>query len=90
MSPNLFVLSLSQLEDNGVMPVLLNPHSNIVVFPKPADEGIVRRWQLATSGDIAHVVVMPTIQMETLAAFARECGHSLATHGEDNLCVGVR
>jgi histidine decarboxylase len=36
---------------------LLNSYSTTVVFPKPAAE-IVKKWQLATEGDLAHVVVM--------------------------------
>ena len=44
------------LEARGWRP-LLNDLSTTVVFNKPSDE-FCRRWQLATTGDRAHVVVM--------------------------------
>lgn len=35
-----------------------NPHSITVVFPRPSD-AVVRKWQLAAKGNIAHVVTLP-------------------------------
>lgn len=45
-----------------------NPNSLTVVFPKPAIE-IVKKWQLATDGAIAHVICMPGIDQEKLKLF---------------------
>jgi histidine decarboxylase len=36
---------------------LLNAYSTTVVFPNPSDE-VVKKWQLATENDLAHIVVM--------------------------------
>jgi histidine decarboxylase len=45
-----------------------NQNSIIVVFPKPADD-IVHKWQLATSENVSHVVVMPHVTKELLDDF---------------------
>jgi len=71
------VLSLARklrdlLSRSGVAPVYVNRHSNIVVFPRPADPDLVRRWQLSTQGDVAHIVVMPSMEMDLLEAFVRD------------------
>lgn len=66
-------------------PVLLNTYSNIVVFKKPEDPALIARWQLSTSGDVAHVVVMPTMELDTLTAFVRDykaCLDASAGSGE--------
>ena len=46
----------NQLKKDGLS-CLLNAYSTTVVFPKPADR-VVKKWQLATERDLAHVVVM--------------------------------
>nr|XP_009420591.1 PREDICTED: serine decarboxylase 1-like [Musa acuminata subsp. malaccensis] len=51
---------------------MLNPLSSTVVFERPKDEGFVRRWQLACEGNIAHVVVMPSVTIEKLDDFLDE------------------
>ena len=43
-------------------------YSTTVVFEKPA-EPIVRKWQLACVGNIAHVVVMPSVDTAKLDEF---------------------
>jgi histidine decarboxylase len=48
-----------------------NQNSITVVFPRPSIE-IIEKWQLATSGDISHVVVMPHVTKEKLDAFIAE------------------
>jgi histidine decarboxylase len=48
------------LTENGVSNVLLNNWSCTVVMPRPTSE-FVRRWQLACTDDIAHVVIMPNV-----------------------------
>ncbi|KAL2324618.1 hypothetical protein Fmac_023676 [Flemingia macrophylla] len=51
---------------------ILNEFSNIVVFEKPLDENFTRRWNLACTGNIAHVVVMQHVTIEMLDSFVRE------------------
>ena len=45
-----------------------NQNSITVVFPKPADE-LIRKWQLATEGEISHVVVMQHVTREMIEEF---------------------
>ncbi|KAA3453745.1 serine decarboxylase-like [Gossypium australe] len=51
---------------------MLNELSSTVVFERPRDEDFVRRWQLACEGNIAHVVVMPSVSIEKLDVFLNE------------------
>ncbi|KAL0864718.1 hypothetical protein Bca101_043836 [Brassica carinata] len=51
---------------------MLNELSSTVVFERPKDEEFVRRWQLACQGDIAHVVVMPSVTIEKLDHFLKD------------------
>lgn len=60
----------SALDEAGV-PVLLNPFSLTVVFPRP-DDTIVDRYQLACSGDDARAVVMPSVSEGLLQQFAAD------------------
>jgi len=50
------------------VPVLLNPHSLTVLFPEPS-EAIVRRYQLATTGNEAHAIIMPSVTEELISRF---------------------
>lgn len=56
------------LEEAGVK-VMLNELSSTVVFERPKEEAFIRKWQLACEGDVAHVVVMPNIDIAKLEAF---------------------
>ncbi|XP_004496485.1 serine decarboxylase 1-like [Cicer arietinum] len=62
---------LDQLRDAGIG-AMLNEFSNIVVFEKPLDDNFTRRWNLATKGNIAHVVVLMHVTKEMLDTFVRE------------------
>lgn len=53
-----------QLEKAGLS-CSLNPYSTTVVFPKP-QEATVQKWQLATLGNLAHVVVTQNHSYELL------------------------
>ncbi|KAK9111258.1 hypothetical protein Scep_018777 [Stephania cephalantha] len=57
-----------KLQDAGIG-AMLNELSSTVVFERPQDEEFVRRWQLACQGNIAHVVVMPSVTIEKLDTF---------------------
>lgn len=60
-----------QLEQAGLS-CLLNRYSSTVVFPKPC-EVTVRKWQLSTLGDLAHVVVMQNHSRELLERLVVDC-----------------
>lgn len=48
-----------------------NQNSFTVVFPKP-DDKIIHKWQLASEGDISHIVVMQHVTKEKLDAFIED------------------
>ncbi|KAG1663238.1 hypothetical protein FOA52_004439 [Chlamydomonas sp. UWO 241] len=50
----------------------LNELSNTVVFERPREEAFVRKWQLACEGTIAHVVVMPNVNIDKLEMFVQD------------------
>lgn len=60
-----------RLREVGIS-AMLNELSSTVVFERPQDEEFVRRWQLACQGNIAHVVVMPSVTIEKLDMFLKE------------------
>jgi len=50
----------------------LNDLSSTVVLERPMDDELVKRWQLACEGDIAHVVVMPNVTRQKIDKFVEE------------------
>lgn len=60
-----------RLCDVGIS-AMLNELSSTVVFERPLDGEFVRKWQLACEGNIAHVVVMPSVSIEKLDIFVNE------------------
>ena len=50
-----------------------NHNSITVVIPKPCDD-IVYKWQLATEGNLSHIVVMPHVTKDKLDAFISDLG----------------
>lgn len=60
-----------RLRDAGIS-AMLNELSSTVVFERPQDEEFVRKWQLACQGNIAHVVVMPSVNIDKLDDFLNE------------------
>ena len=63
--------AVQRFNDNGI-PAWRNKNSVTVVLPKPAAE-VVRKWQLAPYGDIAHVITMPHVTRETIDAVVDDC-----------------
>ena len=59
---------------------LLNKYSTTVVFERPP-ENLVKRWQLACTGKIAHVVVMPSHTQEKLTEFVESLLPALCPAG---------
>jgi histidine decarboxylase len=62
--------ALQRLQEIG-WPAWRNPHSNTIVIRRPSDE-LVRRWQLAVTGEIAHLIVMPHLTLERIEPFLEE------------------
>ncbi|HEV2515306.1 MAG TPA: histidine decarboxylase [Devosia sp.] len=59
-----------ELRDAGV-PVLLNPHALTVLFPQPSED-IIKRYQLACTGDDAHAIIMPNVTEQLAARFTSD------------------
>jgi len=68
---------VGMLADIGVT-AFLGHLSSTVVFERPQDHAFVRKWQLACERDVAHVVVMPSTCLETLAEFVKDMHHMKA------------
>lgn len=66
---------------------MLNDLSTTVVFERPDDVELIKRWQLACEGDIAHVVVMPNVTIEKVDAFVADLVASRAAHRKVDRCV---
>lgn len=60
-----------KLKDQGVLNVHHFPHQNIVTFNKPSSD-MIKKYQLATQGELAHVVVMQHITKARIDLFCRE------------------
>lgn len=56
-----------ELQKIGI-PAWRNKRALTVVFPRPSEK-ICKKWQLATEGDIAHVICMPGVGKEKLELF---------------------
>lgn len=53
------------------VPAWRNPSAITVIFPK-APAALREKWQLATQGDISHLIVMPGISKSQIDAFVEE------------------
>ncbi|CAD6244255.1 unnamed protein product [Miscanthus lutarioriparius] len=73
-----------RLREAGVG-AMLNELSSTVVFERPKDEEFVRRWQLACERNIAHVVVMPSVNIDKLDYFLNELVEKRATWYQDGI-----
>lgn len=56
-----------------------NQNSITVVFPRPS-QLLIDKWQLATQGDISHVIVMPHVTKEKLDQFIQEYIYDCSFH----------
>ncbi|MBE9004560.1 histidine decarboxylase [Fortiea sp. LEGE XX443] len=52
-------------------PCMLNKFSNTVVFQKPCQK-LIKKWQLATQGNWAHIIVMQNIDRQKIDTFVNE------------------
>lgn len=67
--------------DNAGFTARLNDLSSTVVFERPLDDALIKRWQLACETDIAHVVVMPNVTKEKIDKFVEELVECKDTYG---------
>lgn len=57
-------------------PCWVNPYSNIVCLQRPGME-LVKKWQLAVQGEIAHIVVMQNVDRKKIDSFVEDLRFSL-------------
>lgn len=60
------------MRERGVQDVMLNDWSCTVVFKAPSNQELIKKWQLACSGGLCHIVVMPNISREQMEEFLEE------------------
>eukprot|EP00039_Didymoeca_costata_P001960 m.56575 g.56575 ORF g.56575 m.56575 type:complete len:441 (+) comp11046_c0_seq1:277-1599(+) len=63
---------LKQLLTDKDIPCMLNELSSTVVFERPREGAFIRKWQLACKDGMAHVVVMPSVELSKLKRFVDE------------------
>ena len=63
--------AVGQFNERGV-PAWRHRNSVTVVLPRPNDE-VVRKWQMAPEGDIAHIITMPHVTREMIDEIVRDC-----------------
>ena len=63
--------AVERFNEHGI-PAWRNEHSITVVFPKPPPE-VVRKWQIAPYGDIAHIITMPQVTREVVDKIVADC-----------------
>ena len=54
------------------IPAWRHKNSVTVVFPRPPGE-VMRKWQIAPLGDIAHIITMPHVTREMVNEFVDDC-----------------
>lgn len=64
-----------RLQDLGCF-CWLNPYSNIVCLQRP-NMDLVKKWQLAVQGDVAHIVVMQNVDRKKIDSFVDDLKLSL-------------
>ena len=63
--------AVNRFGDGGI-PAWRNRNSVTVVIPRPSEE-VVRKWQLAPHGSIAHLITMPHVTRKTIDAVVNDC-----------------
>lgn len=64
-------LHLAEYLEEALPNAWRNQNSITVVFPRPSSS-LIEKWQLATQGEISHVIVMPHVTKEKLDQFIKE------------------
>ena len=63
--------AVTRFNEHGI-PAWRNRNSITVVFPKPS-AAVVRKWQLAPYGDIAHLITVPHVTRDTIDSVLADC-----------------
>ena len=63
--------AVGQFNERGI-PAWRHRNSVTVVFPRPPDE-VIRKWQMAPEGDIAHIITMPHVSREMIDELVSDC-----------------
>ena len=63
--------AVGQFNDRGIS-AWRHRNSVTVVLPRPADE-VIRKWQMAPEGDIAHIITMPHVTREMIDEIVSDC-----------------
>lgn len=66
---------IARLQARGI-PAWRHPNSITVVFPNPGPE-VISRWQMAPSGDVAHLIAMPHVTAEVVERVTGEIAAAL-------------
>ena len=66
---------LNQMKKNKIS-CFKNKLSSTIVFQKPSKK-IIDKWQLACTGDIAHVVIMPSVSIKKIDLFLEDLKNDL-------------
>ncbi|MBI5274309.1 MAG: histidine decarboxylase [Chlamydiales bacterium] len=70
--------ALKKFNDAGIE-AWRNKNSIIVVFPRPSDK-IIKKWQLAVEGDIAHMITLPHLSYKVIDQVVAQVVSDLKTN----------
>jgi histidine decarboxylase len=71
--------TIARLEEVGVS-AWAHPYSNTVVFPRPSEK-LIKKWHLASQGDISHVILMPGITTKIIDEFVDDLRPAMMAGG---------
>ncbi|MCE2501400.1 MAG: histidine decarboxylase [Dehalococcoidia bacterium] len=63
--------AVGQFNERGI-PAWRHRNSVTVVFPRPPDD-VIRKWQMAPEGDIAHIITMPHVTRPMIDELVADC-----------------
>ena len=63
--------AVGQFNERGI-PAWRHRNSVTVVFPRPPDD-VIRKWQMAPEGDVAHIITMPHVSREMIDELVNDC-----------------
>ena len=63
--------AVGQFNERGI-PAWRHRNSVTVVFPRPSDH-VIRKWQMAPEGNIAHIITMPHVTRQMIDELVADC-----------------
>jgi histidine decarboxylase len=63
--------AVGQFNERGI-PAWRHRNSVTVVFPRPPDD-VIRKWQIAPEGNIAHIITMPHVSRQMIDELVADC-----------------